>query len=386
MHGTAAIPARTPFIHAAARSLAVATLPALLLACSKPTPPSEDIRPVRVMTVQPAQTSVVAELSGEVRPRVESRVGFQVGGRIVTRPVEVGQAVAAGEVLATLDASDLKLGATAASAALQAARVDRDQQRADYLRFEDLRRQGFISAADLERRKAALDAAESRFEQAAAQAGVSGNQASYALLRAPSAGVVTAIDAEAGQVVTAGQSVVRLARADDKEVTVAIPENRLALLRQIPQVSVALWALGPAAGVAAPAPLRGRVREIAPLADPATRTFPARITLIDPPPSVALGMSATVRFEAPLPRPILAVPMQALLREGDATFVWKFDRAAGAVARQRVQVATVSGNDIVLAEGVTPGDMLVTAGVHLLKDGQKVRVLDQPIGAVGPGR
>lgn len=372
-----ALPTRqSPF----ARAIAVALAPIVLLACTQAPPPSEDIRPVRVMSVHPAQTSIVAELSGEVRPRVESRVGFQVSGRIVTRAVEVGQSVAEGAVLATLDAADLKLGATAATAALNAARVDRDQQRADFLRFEDLRRQGFISAADLERRKAALDAAESRYEQASAQAGVSGNQAAYTVLRAPTAGVVTAIDAEAGQVVAPGQSVVRLARSDDKEVAIAIPENRLALLRQIPQVTVTLWALGPAGAAQPPAPLHGRVREISPVADPATRTFPARIALTDAPPAAALGMSATVRFEAPLPQPILAVPMQALLREGDATYVWKLDRAAGTVARHPVQVATVSGNDLVLAGGVAPGDTLVTAGVHLLKDGQKVRVLDQPIG------
>lgn len=348
----------------------------LLASCSKPPAATEDVRPVRVMTVAPAATTIAAELSGEVRPRIESRVGFQVAGRIIERKVEVGQRVKAGQVLAVLDAADYQLGAAAAKAQLAAAQVDRDQQRIDYKRFEELNRQGFISGAELERRRAALDAAEARFDSAAAQASVSGNQAAYASLRAPEGGVVTAIDAEVGQVVTAGQSVVRIAQSAEKEVLVALPESRLDQLKRIPEVRVSLWT--------GRADLRGRVREIAPLADAATRTYPARIALIDPPAEVALGMTATVRFEAPLPQPVIAVPMQALLRDGEATYVWKLDAARTSVTRYPVQVATISGNDLVIAQGVAPGDVLVTAGVHQLKDGQKVKVLAEAT-APAPG-
>jgi RND family efflux transporter MFP subunit len=348
-----------------------AALAVALLAtgCSKQVPVVEDIRPVRTMVVAPAQSATVAELAGEVRPRVESRVGFQVAGRIVTRAAEVGQTVKPGQVLATIDPADFRLAASAALAQLTAAQADRDQQRADYRRFEELRQKGFLSSADLERRKAALDAAEARYRQAAAQADVSGNQAAYTALRAPGAGVVTGIDAEVGQVVAAGQSVVRIAQTAEKEIAIAIPESRLDALRRIPEVRVSLWATGDA-------PLRGRVREIAPLADAATRTFPARITLIDPPPTVALGMTATVVFEMPLAQPVIAVPLQALLKDGDGTYVWRYDAASSTVRKAGVQVATVSGNDVVLAAGVKPGDTLVTAGVHLLKEGQKVRRVD----------
>lgn len=350
-----------------------------LAACSKPQPVVEEVRPVRVMTVAPAATTIAAELSGEVRPRIESRVGFQVGGRITERRVEVGQKVKAGQALAVLDAADYQLAAAAAKAQLAAAQVDRDQQRVDFKRFEELNRQGFISGAELERRRAALDAAEARFEAAAAQASVSGNQTAYATLRAPEAGVVTAIDAEVGQVVAAGQSVVRIAQSREKEVLVALPESRLDQLKRIPEVRVSLWT--------GRADLRGRVREIAPQADAATRTYPARIALIDPPPDVALGMTATVRFEAPLPQPVIAVPMQALLRDGDATYVWKLDAARTHVTRHPVQIATISGNDLVIAQGVAPGDVLVTAGVHQLKDGQPVKVLadtDAPASGLAP--
>lgn len=342
----------------------------LLAACSKPVAVSEDIRPVRVQTVAAARTTAVAELAGEVRPRIEARVGFQVGGRITSRAVEVGQTVRSGQTLATIDAADFKLSAAAAEAQLTAARVDRDQQRSDFKRFDELRQQGFIGSADLERRRAALDAAEARYLQAVAQSSVSGNQARYAVLSAPNNGVVTAIDAEIGQVVSPGQSVVRIAQSGEKEVAVAIPESRLAALRQIAQVRVTLWAGGDE--------LQGRVREIAPLADPATRTFPARITLLNAPPSVALGMTATVTFEAPLPAPVLVLPLQALLREGGATYVWQLDRHTMTVKRARIEVATVAGNDVVVASGVVPGDTIVTAGVHLLKEGQKVKLLDEP--------
>jgi len=347
---------------------ALALIALLAAGCSKEAPQTEDIRPVRAITVVPAPVSAEAELPGEVRPRVESRVGFQVAGRISSRRVELGQRVSPGEVLATLDPADFRLSAAAAAASLNAAQVDRDQQRADIKRFEDLHRQGFISGAELERRRAQLDAAEARYAQAAALADVSTNQAAYATLRAPAAGVISAVDAEVGQVVSAGQSVVRIALAGDKEVAISIPEVRLEQLRRIQDVRVALWAHG--------AELKGRIREIAPMADPATRTFAARVTLIDPPPDVALGMSATVRFSSPPMPPSLGVPLTALLREGDATYVWRLDRQAMTVAKSPVTVAGMSGNTVILGGGVQAGDAVVTAGVHLLKPGQKVRLLE----------
>ena len=357
------------------RQLAAVMLALLTAGCARPAPETDEVRPVRVMQIAPASTSAVAEFSGEVRPRIESRVGFQVAGRIVERKVEVGQRVAEGQVLAALDASDYQLGAEAARAQLAAAQVDRDQNRADFRRFQDLHRQGFISGAELDRRRALLDAAEARYTAAAAQSSVSGNQVAYAVLKALEDGVITSVDAEVGQVVAAGQSVVRIAQTGEKEVAIAIPENRLLALRAIRDVRVTLWAGG--------AELQGRVREIAPAADPATRTYPTRITLLAPPPAVALGMTATVRFEAPLAQPVIALPLQALLREAGTTYVWKLDRDAGTVARSAVEIATVAGNDVVVAAGVQPGDTIVTAGVHLLKQGQKVRVLDEPATTAG---
>jgi RND family efflux transporter MFP subunit len=372
----------TPFAGSAPALLRVAAAAAVLalVGCSKPGPALDDVRPVRTITLAAAQSTAVAEFAGEVRPRVESRVGFQVGGRIETRAVEVGQPIRPGQVLATLDASDYRLSAAAAAEQLTAARVDLDQQRADFKRFEELHQQGFISGADLERRRSSLQAAQARHRQAQSQSDVSGNQAAYAVLRAPIAGVVTAIDAEVGQVVAAAQTVVRIAQTADKEVVIAIPESRLQALRQMGDVRVTLWAGG--------GELRGRVREIAPVADPATRTFTARVALFDAPPTVALGMTATVRFEAPLPAPILTVPLTALLREGEDTYVWRLDPTSMTVSRSAVTVVSVAGNDLVVSGGVVPGDTIVTAGAHLLKEGQSVKRLDSepawPAGAPTP--
>ncbi|MGB2817015.1 MAG: efflux RND transporter periplasmic adaptor subunit [Burkholderiaceae bacterium] len=364
-----------PLLRRALPPLAVAAL-AALTACSEQRVATEEVRPVRTLTVSPRSTSGVAEFAGEVRPRIETRAGFQVAGRITQRLVEVGQAVKQGQTLATVDPQDYRLAAEASEAARTSARVDRDQQRADYKRFEDLQAKGFISQAELDRRKAGLDAAEARYAQTVANARVSGNQTAYAVLRAPHDAVVTAIDAEVGQVVSAGQSVVRLAQTGEKEVIIGIPEQQLALLKDATDISVRLWAGG--------APIKGKVREVSPLADSATRTFPARITLVDPPPTVALGMTGTVAFAVPLPQPVITLPLQALVVEGGATHAWRFDPGSNSVHRTRVRVGNVAGNEVVVAEGLKAGDMIVTAGAHQLKDGQKVKLLSDSAAPAAP--
>lgn len=347
-----------------------------LAACSKAPVPAEDVRPVRTMTISPRSTSAAVDFAGEVRPRIETRAGFQVAGRMTQRLVDVGQTVRQGQPLATIDPQDYRLAAEASEAARTSAQVDRDQQRADYKRFEDLQAKGFISQAELDRRKAGLDAAEARYAQAVANARVTGNQAGYATLRAPHDAVVTAIDAEVGQVVAAGQSVVRLAQAGEKEVLIGIPEQQLAALRGANEITVRLWSGG--------APIKGRLRELSPVADPATRTFPARISLVDPPAAVALGMTATVSFAIPLPQPVTTVPLQALLVEAGATHAWRYDAATGTVRRTRVRVGNVAGNEVVVTEGLQAGDVVVTAGAHQLKEGQKVRLLSEVGTPAGP--
>ncbi|MGH6624867.1 MAG: efflux RND transporter periplasmic adaptor subunit, partial [Burkholderiaceae bacterium] len=277
--------------------------------------------------------------------------------------------VRTGETLATIDPQDYRLAAQASEAGLTAARVERDQQRADFKRSEELKAKGFISEADLDRRRATLDAAEARYLQASASAQTSGNQAGYSVLKAPHDAVVVGIDAEVGQVVQPGQSVVRLARTGEKEIAIGIPEQYLALMQGAKDISVQLWAGGPR--------MKGQLREVSPVADAATRTFPARVTLIDAPAEVALGMTATVSFATPTAQPVIALPLQALMSEGGATHAWVVDPATDTVRRTQVDVDNIAGNEVVVKGGLKAGDVIVTAGVHQLKDGQKVRILGE---------
>lgn len=189
--------------------LLVSTLSLLLVACSRPEAPQEPIRAVKLMTVNASTVGAQQEYAGEVKARVESRQGFRVGGKLVQRPAEIGQRVQAGQLLAQLDGSDLGLVSQGAQAQVSAAQTRRDLAAADLQRFAELKAQGFISGAELERRQAVLDAADASLRQARAQSAVQGNQAGYTRLLADAAGVVVAVDAEEGQVVAAGASAVQ---------------------------------------------------------------------------------------------------------------------------------------------------------------------------------
>ncbi len=353
------------------KSPSVRLLPLLLIlglaACSKPAPPDEPIRAVKVMTVglQPLQAG--AEFAGEVRARVESRLSFRVGGKLIARPVEVGQRVKAGQLLAQLDPQDFRLADEAARAQLSAVRTQRDLAAADYQRFKTLKEQNFISGAELERRETALKAADAQLAQATAQANSQGNQTGYTRLLADVAGVITAIDAEAGQVVAAGAPVMRLAQDGPRDVLFAVPEDRVAAMRPGSAVTVRPWQMSSS--------LAGVVREVAASADPVTRTFAVKVSL---PADSALALGSTVSV---LPKaldrsgvPVIKLPTSALLQSGSSTVVWVLDANSMTVRQQPVQVLTADGNEVVVASGLQPGAQVVTAGVHVLSAGQKVSI------------
>lgn len=339
-----------------------------LVGCKRSEPPvAEAVRPVRTQVISLQQIELVGAYPGEVRPRIESTLAFQVGGKLVQRLVQPGDPVKAGQMLARVDPQDLELAESAARAELTAADVERARAAADLARFSQLRDSGFISKAEFDQRKAAHDAAVARVAQARASLRGQSNRADYAVLQADAAGVVTGVDAEVGQVVAAGQPVVRVARTAEKEVAFLIPEGRLQTVRQLGEAEVTLWTGGPA--------LRATVREISATADPATRAFPARVQLHDAPESVQFGMTATVRFATPVDEPLAQVPLSALLREGDRTAVWILDPATMTVSRRPVDVQTMTDKQAVLGPGLQDGTEVVTAGVHLLRDGQKVNRL-----------
>jgi RND family efflux transporter MFP subunit len=213
---------------------------AVLAACSKTEPAGEPVRAVRTLTVANGAAGGTREYAAEIRARTESKLGFRVGGKITRRTANVGDTVKAGQVLAQLDPQDLKLAQESARAALAAAQTNLELANADYKRYKDLRDQGFISSAELERRDTALKSAQAQFDQARAQAGVQGNQAAYAALVADSNGVITGVDAEPGMVVAAGTSVVRLAQDGPRDVVFSVPEDHVSDLRALARMPGAL--------------------------------------------------------------------------------------------------------------------------------------------------
>jgi membrane fusion protein, multidrug efflux system len=365
--------------------LAVSLALVALSACTKPEPAPEPIRAVKVLTVRTEAVGTLHEYAAEIRPRTESRLGFRVAGKILRRSVEVGEHVKAGQVLAQLDSNDYKLADNAARAQVAAAQVNRDLAAADYKRYKDLRDQNFISGAELDRRDATLKAAQAQVEQAQAQQAAQGNQAGYANLVADVAGVVTAIEAEVGQVVAAGTPVVRVAADGARDVVFAVPEDRVAGIKPGALVDVRGWANA--------ARLTGRVREVAASADVQTRTFLVKVSLdarvegrVDGKaggaavPPMGSTVYATPRVAgkedgaAAGGLAVIKLPTSALRQDGATTAVWVLDAVSMTVRSQVIQIATADGNEAVIVAGLMPGDVVVSAGVHVLAPGQKVRL------------
>ena len=355
-----------------------------LVACSKTEAPLEPLRSVKLITVAGSDLTGDGTFSAEVRARVESRLGFRVGGKLVQRAVEPGQRVVAGQLLAVLDAQDFELAASAAQAQVSAAQSQRDLALADFKRFEALKAQNFISGAELERREASLKAADAALSQAKANAQAQGNQASYARLVASHAGVITGVEAEVGQVVSAGQPVVRLAHDGPRDAVFAVSESIIMALKtgQIMQATV----------LSTGQTVQGSVRELAAMADPVTRSFTVKLALEG---GIALPLGATLNVRAPglsgSASTAMVLPTSALRQEGQGTAVWVLDEATMTVNSQAVQLGPVNGNDVVVSSGLTPGQKVVSAGVHVLSPGQKVTVYSAvpsmaPAAPVAPAR
>jgi multidrug efflux system membrane fusion protein len=359
------------------RTIALAVSGVMLLAaCSKPVEKAEEIRPVRVMRLAADNVDVVVEFPGDVRARVESRLGFRVGGKIVARKVDIGSVVKRGQVLMQLDPQDLQLAQAQANAGLRAAESNRDLAKAELMRYQDLREKNFVSQAVLDNKETTYKAAQASYEQAQAAYRTHSNQAAYATLISDLDGVVTSVDAEVGQVVAAGNPVVRVAQAGEKEIVIGIPEDKVDALRRISDVRVRTWAK-PDEVVA------GKLRELSPVADSATRTYTAKISIPNASNEVKLGMTAYVSFAAKTPEALIKLPLTALFQEKSNTAVWVVEN--GSVKLVPVQIAGTSGNEILVGAGLKPGQAVVTAGVNMLKTGQKVKILgDDAIAAADP--
>lgn len=339
------------------RSILLFVLVAVLAGCNKePAPAVKTERPALTMVAGSAATDSGNTYSGEVRARHEAQLGFRIGGKIVERLVDAGARVDAGQVLMRLDPGDAGLQLGSAEAQHQLAE-------ADAKRFRELRSKGFVS-------QAALDAKEAALKAAAAQAGLAHNQSAYTTLHADRAGVIAATLAEAGQVVGAGQPVLRLAPDGEREVAIAIPESQLANLKVGSTAEIVLLTAGDNA-----APLAGRLRELSPAADPASRTYAARVTLTQPGPGVALGMTARVRFPTDKKSDGLLIPLSAIFQQGKQAAVW-IVAADRTISLRPVQVAAYRDDGAVIAGGLAAGERIVSNGVHRLAAGEKIRILE----------
>lgn len=345
-------------------------LAVLLAGCGKQETGVVVPRPVVVMTVRDTSDAAAQTYSGEVRARHEADLGFRVAGKIVERAVNLGDTVHRGQVLARLDPQDAHLNASAAAAQVAAAQADVDLARVEYERAQKLFAQKFVSASAVDTRRDQFNAAAAKLSQAQAQSNVSANQLAYTTLLADRDGVVTALPVEAGQVVSAGQLVARVADPSQREVLTWIPESRVAQLKTGQKARVQIW--GESGKT-----YSGALREIAASADGTTRTYAVRVTVQDADDRLRLGATAAVGFVQASAAPLIRVPLGALVRgDGDAAQVWVLNKAGTIEARQ-VMVDAYHDDVASIRTGLAVGERVVTVGAHVLKAGMPVRPVEE---------
>lgn len=333
-------------------------------------PRTETPPPPRIVLVQPATPAGPLEntFNGELRARHEADLAFRVGGKLAARLVDAGAEVKPGQALVRLDPADLQLAAEAARAQLAAAESDFMTTRADKERYADLLAKKFVSQTAYDARENAFNAARARLEQARAQSHISGNQASYGTLMSEYPAIVTAVLADAGQVVAAGQPVLRVAQPGEKEVAIAVPESRLAEVRAAREFSVSLWN--------DPQHVRkGQLRELSPAADAVTRTYAARIRVPDAPADWQLGMTARVGLAGSGDASLL-VPLGAVFDAGEGPAVRVVQE--GKIATRKVTVSGFREDGVEIGSGLHLGDQVVISGATRLVDGQAVQAKAAP--------
>ena len=340
----------------------------LLSACEKPPEPAAPLRPALVMVVGKTASNGAIILVGEVKSRYESNQGFRIAGKIIERKVDVGAMVIKGQLLARLDAADTNLGASAAIADVRVAEANRALAKSEVERQRQLVNRKFISQSALDKFEAELKTADARVNQAKAQAAVSGNQSRYAALLADRSGVVTQIRAEPGQVVEAGEMIAQVVDTAQIEVLVAVPESRVAKIKLGDAATLKLWA---SQATDPEKTYNGKVREIAPAANSATRAFDVRVAFSDADAAVKLGMTAGVRFAGNEPENMI-IPTGALTQINGKNKVWVIDKKGIANPRE-VSAGQYTEEGVIITNGLQRGEMIAIAGVHTLIKGQQVQ-------------
>lgn len=359
--GGAGYAARAPLAEMVASATNAATEDANPLA-------ARPAQPVRVTRVAFDTVSTTESFTGTVRPQHEATLGFRLPGKIVDRLVEVGDRVAAGQVVARLDDTDARLELEAAEADLAAARIDLSRALADVGRARTLFAQGHIAQAALDRANSGAAEAQSRADRAERTRSLAANRLTYTELVAATPGIVTATPAEAGQVVAAGQQVVTLAQTGALDVIFALPEHQRDLLEQA-TASAELWgAEGRSYGLT--------LRDISPDVDPAGRTYRVRMTMTDPDAAATLGRTVTVLFTTPAEQPEVTLPLAAVLNDGQGAAVWRLAAGETRVERVPVELAAMDGKVARVRGGLAEGDLVVSLGAHKLDPDRPVRVVE----------
>jgi RND family efflux transporter MFP subunit len=340
---------------------------------SQATPIEEDTPLVRTMMVNSADSAQNYSYPGEVRGRHESQLAFQVGGKIITRHVELGSMVKRGQILMQIDPQDIRQTVNSHVAQVASAQSQLRLAESNLKRYRQLFEQDVISRAQLDRYQSAYEVAQAAHQQATAQYAQGANQLGYSTLRADQAGVVSGISAEVGQVVGPGQVVITLVKEGEREVEVSVPENRIQELSTASQIKINFWAL-PNIVVA------GKIREIAPMADAISRTYKVRVSLLQAAAEdIKLGMTASVTIAGADDQPVVvSVPLSSLFQTKETPCVWIVQN--GAVKLRTIKVGTFGDRQVQVTAGLKPGESIVTAGVHKLREGQKVKAMggDKP--------
>jgi RND family efflux transporter MFP subunit len=351
------------------RSWVILLTLSLVLAACKPENAHVEVRPVRTVVVDPKPILDDRQAVGDVKPRYESDLSFRVDGKLVSRRVDVGASVKQGDILATLDVQDYQNKLNSAEADVAAAEAAFVEAQSTESRLGKLVKNGWTPQANYDTALHNLRATEAKLASARASLALTRDQLNYTELKAEFDGVITAVGAEAGQNVTSGQMVVKLARLNDKDGVFNIAETAL-LDHRNENAEVIVWPLSNPQLT-----IEGVVREVSPVADVTTRTYTVKVTLKDPPPSLRFGMSIGGRWKGST-APVVALPLSVVFEKNGSPAVWVFDPQSGSATLKPVAVARYEAETVVIAGGLAKGDLVIIAGINTLREGQKVRLAD----------
>ena len=344
---------------------------ALLVSCQREVEaPPPEVRPVRTVTVEQRSAGSSVSITGTVQAQNEINLSFRIDGRLIERAVDIGDTVRPGQLIARLDPQNEQSSLQATQAQAAAARAQLVEARSNYQRMRELVVEDAVSRAQFDQAEALLRTAEAQVEAAQQQVTLATNRLGYTRLVSEVAGIITARGPEPGEVVGAGRMVVQVARAGARDAVFDVPAQVKDSAPKNPDITVALVD-DPRITAA------GRVREVAPRADPVTGTFAVRVKLNDPPPQMRLGSTVTGRMKLDAV-PGIEIPPTALVRADGRTAVWVVDPQAQTVSLRQIEVRNADANTVYVASGLKPGDVVVTAGVQALRPGQKVRLLGRP--------